>query len=407
LLLLLLVAPSVAACQAEEGAAVADLDDVGNDAAVDRPTPTRLDPCDDGWVPRFEPDRALYDVTHRCFDTEHGTMHVVDEGPLDAAKTLVLVHGNPSWSFMYYDLIAAAKDAGLRVVAPDFLGYGLSDRPLEFSYRPSAQSALLEELVVALDLQNVVLVVHDWGGPVGLGMAGRQSARIDGLLITNTWGWPVSDTAPGRDHSLVEWANTSFAIESVIVDGMMVRFLASTAQESYAGELGPTIARQLSLPWLTAEDTTYDSFGCTPNAIMAQSILEESDFLRGVEEGLENLRGKPYSFVFGVADNVFGEFRCDAAAELCPSGYDCVCDETYLLPGMSCDSAPGAHRGWTCRAEGSEPLLLAVDRFRSTLGEEGFVNLRAIDDSNHFVAVYEPNLAAMREALAELVAAPR
>ena len=184
--------------------------------------PTRLDPCDGTWVPRFEPDRTLFDVTSYCFATEHGTMHFVDEGPVDAPETVLVVHGNPSWSFMYYDLIAAAKEAGHRVVAPDFLGYGLSDRPPEFSYRPSAQSELLEELVVALDLRNVTLVVHDWGGPVGLGMAGRQSERIAGLLITNTWGWPVSATDPGRDHSLVEWAELSFAIEDVVVNGMMV-----------------------------------------------------------------------------------------------------------------------------------------------------------------------------------------
>ena len=183
--------------------------------------------------------------------------------------------------------------------------------------------------------------------------------------------------------------------------------MANTALESYEGDLGPVIADQLRRPWLTADGGTYDSFACTPNAIMAQSILEEQDFLQTVEDGLANLKRKPYSFVFGVADNFFGEFRCNAAGELCPNGYDCVCNEDYLLAGMSCDSAPGAHRGWTCRAEGSAPLLLGVERFRTTLGKEGFVNLRTIEESDHFVPVYGPNLAAMREALTELVPTAR
>lgn len=121
------------------------------------------------------------------------TMHYVDEGPREAAPML-FVHGNPTWSFYWRHLIVGLRDTW-RCVAPDHVGMGLSERPDapgEWSRLESRISDLCA-LVEHLDLRNLTVVVHDWGGAIGLGMAGRMPERISRLVITNTGAFPSKD----------------------------------------------------------------------------------------------------------------------------------------------------------------------------------------------------------------------
>ena len=94
-------------------------------------------------------------------------MHYVDEGPRDANPVL-MVHGNPTWSFYYRNLIAGLSGQH-RTIAVDHIGCGLSDKPAQWSYRLQDHIENLANLVESLDLQNVTLVAHDWGGAIGLG----------------------------------------------------------------------------------------------------------------------------------------------------------------------------------------------------------------------------------------------
>lgn len=128
--------------------------------------------------------RALYPFASRFLDVPGGRLHYVDEGPRDGPAVL-LVHGNPTWSFYWRALVLGLRD-GHRVIAPDHLGCGLSDKPAGFSYRLADHVANLERLVTALDLRHLTLGVHDWGGAIGFGMAARQPGRIARLLVTNT-----------------------------------------------------------------------------------------------------------------------------------------------------------------------------------------------------------------------------
>lgn len=131
---------------------------------------------------------ALYPFASHWLELEAGRYHYVDEGPRDA-DTLLCVHGNPTWSFYWRRLISAFRRTH-RVVAPDHLGCGLSDKPQDWSYALADHVANLERLVVALDLKRVTLVVHDWGGAIGMGLALRQPQRIARLVITNTAAFP-------------------------------------------------------------------------------------------------------------------------------------------------------------------------------------------------------------------------
>lgn len=114
-------------------------------------------------------------------------LHYVDEG---AGRPVVLLHGNPTWSFMYRDAIAALVANGFRAIAPDHLGCGLSDKPQDADYTLDAHVGRLESLLDALNLDvPLALVVHDWGGPIGLAFAERHPGRVRRIVLMNTIAW--------------------------------------------------------------------------------------------------------------------------------------------------------------------------------------------------------------------------
>lgn len=116
--------------------------------------------CPDDWERRFEPDPELYPFSSNCFIHEMGVLHYVDEVHQESEHTILFVHGNPSWSILHQAPMQAMIEEGYRVVSLDQFGFGLSDKPSPevFDYTPRQQSIILEELVTALDLQNITLV---------------------------------------------------------------------------------------------------------------------------------------------------------------------------------------------------------------------------------------------------------
>lgn len=114
-------------------------------------------------------------------------LHYLDEGPRDAPRTWLCLHGNPSWSYLYRKMIPVFVAAGDRVVAPDLIGFGKSDKPKKDGFhRFGWHRRVLLELVDRLDLHKVVLVVQDWGGLLGLTLPMADAHRYQGLLVMNT-----------------------------------------------------------------------------------------------------------------------------------------------------------------------------------------------------------------------------
>lgn len=110
-------------------------------------------------------------------------MHYVDEGPADA-QVVMCLHGEPTWGYLFRDLIAKLR-GDYRVIAPDHMGFGKSDTPLNRSYWLQDHIDNLERFVLALDLREITLVMHDFGGPVGMGLASRHPERIRRIISTN------------------------------------------------------------------------------------------------------------------------------------------------------------------------------------------------------------------------------
>jgi haloalkane dehalogenase len=134
-------------------------------------------------------DRQEYPFASHRLDVGAGRLHYLDEG---RGAPILMVHGTPTWSFLYRHLVKALRGR-YRCVVPDHLGFGLSDRPAQWSYRPQDQARNLARLVDTLGLKDFTLIVHDFGGPIGLSYAIEHPERVRRLVLFNTWMWSLED----------------------------------------------------------------------------------------------------------------------------------------------------------------------------------------------------------------------
>lgn len=146
-------------------------------------------------------------------------MHYVDDGPRDASETVLLLHGEPSWSYLYRTMIPVITAAGHRAVAPDLVGFGRSDKPTERSdYTYQRHVDWVRGVIEALDLRNITLFCQDWGGLIGLRLAAEQHARFNRIVAANTF-LPTGDQPPGE--GFLNWQRFSqttpdFAVGQIV-----------------------------------------------------------------------------------------------------------------------------------------------------------------------------------------------
>lgn len=132
-------------------------------------------------------DRTEYPFESHYIEISGRQMHYVDEG---SGRPILMVHGTPTWSFMYRKLIKGLSDS-YRVIAPDNLGFGLSEQPYEGV--PQTHAENLTEFIEKLDLKDITLVVHDFGGPIGLSYAINNPDNVRNMVLFNTWMWSRED----------------------------------------------------------------------------------------------------------------------------------------------------------------------------------------------------------------------
>lgn len=141
-------------------------------------------------------DVTAYPFTTRRWSCSEGALSYVDEGP-QQGKPILFVHGTPSWSFEWRRVIAALR-AERRCIAIDHLGFGLSDKPARAAYRPEDHAQRLLAFVRALDLRDITLVVHDFGGPIGLPVALELPERVAQIVVLNSFLWPNGQDPAAR-----------------------------------------------------------------------------------------------------------------------------------------------------------------------------------------------------------------
>ena len=157
---------------------------------------------------RFDLPAGTFPFESRFCHIGDAKLHYVDEG---SGPLLFMLHGNPTWSFVYRHIISALRE-DYRCVALDLAGFGLSQAPLHFTFYPEDHAKLVAAFLNALDLEDATLVAHDWGAPIGLWAMNATEGRITRLCLGNTWAWPVN----GDNH--FEWF-------SRLMGGAIGRFL--------------------------------------------------------------------------------------------------------------------------------------------------------------------------------------
>lgn len=160
-------------------------------------------------------------------DGGHLRVHCVDDGPRDAPVVLML-HGEPTWSYLYRKMIPVFVEAGLRAVAPDQVGFGRSDKPAEKSaYTFARHVEWMRQTVQALDLRNVTLFGQDWGGPTGLGVLSLEPDRFSRAVTANTMLHTVEAELAGR----LAWSNHAVGDTDVCVSESLLGWILASQRE--------------------------------------------------------------------------------------------------------------------------------------------------------------------------------
>jgi len=145
-------------------------------------------------------NRELYPFESQYMQLKAGKMHYIDEGE---GETILFVHGTPTWSFLYRDMVKELSKTH-RCIAIDHLGFGLSEKITAFSGTPQAHAQNLEEFIQKMGLDQITLVVHDFGGSIGLGAALTMPEKFKRVVLFNSWLWSTKEdpAAQGIDQLL-------------------------------------------------------------------------------------------------------------------------------------------------------------------------------------------------------------
>lgn len=236
-------------------------------------------------------DRSLYPFRSRWLDTPDGRMHYVDEG---TGPTVLMVHGTPTWSFLYRDLIAElARDH--RVVAVDHLGFGLSDKPEDAPYRPADHAARLGRLVDDLDLRDVTVVAHDFGGPVALSRVIEEPERYRAVALMNTWMWSLAGTSAERASRFFStslgklvYTRLNFSPRVLLKAAFADRTKLTPAVHRHYLRPFPERARRTA-PW-----------------VLARELGASGDWFEALLERRKPLEDKPVVLLWGMKDPLLG-----------------------------------------------------------------------------------------------------
>jgi haloalkane dehalogenase len=267
----------------------------------------------------------------------HGEMHYEDQG---SGPPILFVHGTPTNSYEYRHLITALSKHH-RCIAPDHLGFGESSRPSSFAYTPEAHAAVLKEFVERVGLDDFTLVVHDFGGPIGLPLITDHpphSPRVNRLILMNTWAWPLDD-----DSKMARGAR--------FIGGAIGRFLYRYANASLRlimpsaygdrKKLTPAIHRRY-LDVFRDRDARVLVLHA-----LAKSLLGSRAHYRSLLDRLDRLRAVPVLIVWGMKDRALQPDQLERWRG--------------LLPGAHVETIAGAGH-WPHEEEPAR-VIEAIERF--------------------------------------------
>jgi haloalkane dehalogenase len=237
------------------------------------------------WV-----DSELYPFEDRWAEVDGCTVHYVDEG---GGPPLLMLHGNPTWSFTWRKVIDGVRDR-FRCVAIDYPGFGLSTARPGYGFSPAEHARVVAALIEQLDLRDITTLSHDWGGPIGFWAAARQPDRFAGFAIGNTWAWPMNRN-PG--------AQVFSRFLGGPIGGYLIKRRNVFVEKIIPGgtkHVGPDerVMGQYRGPFPTPESRV-------PMHVFPRAIVGATEWLREVEHGLESLDDKPALILWPTRDQAF------------------------------------------------------------------------------------------------------
>ncbi len=247
-----------------------------------------------------EVSKELYPFAQNAFDRDGIRLNYIDEGSGDP---VLMVHGNPSWSFYYRGLVKRLSPS-YRCIVPDHIGCGYSEKPSDDRYNYTLASRVddLEALVNKLDLQNVRLVVHDWGGMIGMAWAVRNPERVKQIVVLNTGAF---HNPKGLKLPPQLWVVRNTPLGSLLVRGLNGFARGATLTCTTRKKLTPDIVNGYVAPY----DSWQDRIATLRfvEDIPLKPGDEAWDTVTATAEGLAKFADTPMMICWGMKDFVFDE----------------------------------------------------------------------------------------------------
>lgn len=260
------------------------------------------------WV-----DDDLFPFKSRFVEIDGHVVHYIDEG---SGPILLMLHGNPTWSFVYRQVVSSLRDR-FRCIALDYPGFGVSTAAPGYRYQPEEHAEVVVAFLDHLGLSEITLVAQDWGGPIGLYSAERRPDKFAGLILANTWAWPMNGDLKTELFSrflggpigrqLIKQFN--LFVNALIPVGHKRRKLSQTEMAHYRAAL-PTPGRRMA------------------SAVLPRAITGSRTFLADVADHLTTLEQLPTLIVWADADIAFGDKELRRWEATLPN------HTTVVLPGV-------------------------------------------------------------------------
>ena len=234
-----------------------------------------------------------YPFKHHYFKVNDTTMHYVDEGE---GAVLLFVHGTPSWSFEFRNVIKFLSKK-YRCIAIDHIGFGLSEKPAKYDYTVQNHTASLLKLITHLQLNQFTMLVHDFGGIIGLAAAEQIPEKIKGLVILNTWCRSIQDEP--------EYKKMKVILGSPLMP-LLYRYLNFSAKYILPAAFGersrltPEIHQHFLRPFSKASERKG-------TIAFAKSLLRDQDYYASIGKKLSILKDKPVLIIWGMKDEFITE----------------------------------------------------------------------------------------------------
>ncbi len=240
----------------------------------------------------FSVSQSEYPFESHWFERNGTFLHYVDEGQ---DLPVMMLHGNPTWSFLYRKVIKQLNGS-VRSIAPDLPGFGYSDHPPDYDYEPHQHADWIDSLTDHLSLDRFILVMQDWGGPIGMSIAVNRPDRVAGLVICNTWCWPQNNLETRIFSSLAGGPIGKYLILKRNFFARRLMPLGMTNPDSKTSE----VLKAYTDPFPTPESRmgTY---------VFPKALKTSSHWLSSIESKLHLLADKPLEMVMGERDPALGK----------------------------------------------------------------------------------------------------